>query len=354
MGKKKNEIWSVVALVLAALSIWTVTQQAKDYSFKDLKEYFMNADPFWLVMAVICTACFILFEGLAILAVIKTFGHPRAVHKGVIYSAADIYFSAVTPSATGGQPACAFFMMEDGVPGAVSAVALLLNLVMYTASIMTIGVIAIIARPSIFIHFTTPSKILIIIGYLIQATLMVLIILLIKREDWVHAIGQFFIRLFTKIRIIRNPEKYEKKLDKITNEYRDCSEMIRGQYKMLVKCFLFNFLQRALQICVSVMIYLAGGGFGHLAGDIWVTHAFSVIGSNSIPIPGAIGVIDLLLLDGMADLMSEQDAITVELASRGISFYLCVFACLIIVAVGNFALKKNNTNDNLPESEDEE
>ncbi len=340
MGKKKNEIWSLVALILAALSIWAVVSQTKDYSFGKFKEFFMQSDPFWLAMAILCMMAFILFEGLAILCVLKAFGHKRSVNKGIVYSAADIYFSAITPSATGGQPASAYYMMSDGVPAAVSAVALLLNLVMYTASIMAIGIIAIILRPSIFINFTPFSKFLIVIGYVIQGTLVTFIILLIKREDWLHAIGAFFIRLFDKIKIIKNTEKLQKKLDRITNEYRDCAEMIDGHRGMLVKCFVYNFLQRALQICVSSMLYFAGGG--KLSGGIgvWVTHAFSVIGSNCIPVPGAMGVIDYLLVDGMKDLMDEQAAITLELASRGISFYICLIICVIIVTIGHFAIKR--------------
>ncbi len=340
MAKKKNGLWSLVALVLAALSILAVARQTKNYSLRDFKNYFVNSDPFWMVMAILCMISFIVFEGLAILSVLKAFGHPRAVNKGIVYSAADIYFSAITPSATGGQPASAYYMMADGVPGAVSAVALLLNLVMYTISIMAIGIIAIFLRPAIFMHFTVLAKVLIIIGYVILGSLCTFIILLIKREDWVHAIGSFFIRLCDRFRLTRRRDRLEKKLDRITNEYRDCAEMIDGHRGMLVKCFIFNFLQRSLQICVSVMIFLAGGGQGFLAIDIWVTHAFAVIGSNCIPVPGAIGVIDYLLLDGMADLMSEQDATTLELASRGISFYVCVILCIVIVAIGHFAIKR--------------
>ena len=352
MTKKKNELWSVIAFILAALSIWAIVRQTKNYSFRDFIEYFRDDNMFWIGMAVLCMLSFIVFEGLALLTVLKAFGHKRRVNKGIVYSAADIYFSAITPSATGGQPASAYFMLADGVPAAVSAVALLLNLVMYTASIMTIGIIALILRPSLFAHFTTVSKALIIIGYLILGTLIVFIILLIKREDWVHGIGSFVIKLSGKIKLIRNKGRFEKKLDRITNEYRDCAEMIDGNYGMLARCFIFNFLQRALQICVSVMIFMAGGGDGAKAIDIWVTHAFSVIGSNCVPVPGAIGVIDYLLIDGMKDLMSEQDAISLELASRGISFYFCIIICLAIVAIGHFAINKREINFNSEEDDE--
>ena len=340
MGKKKNELWSLVALALAALSVWAIVRQTKNYSFNDLLKYFREADSFYIILAILCMICFIVFEGLALLGVIKAFGYKRSVNKGIIYSAADIYFSAITPSATGGQPASAFFMMADGVPAAVSAVALLLNLVMYTASIMTIGIIAVIIRPSLFVNFSPVSLALIIIGYVILGGLITFIILLIKREDWVHAIGAFLIRIMGKIKLIRNRERFEKKLDNITNEYRDCAEMIDGHRGMLVKCFIFNFLQRTLQICVSAMVFLAGGGQFTKAVDVWATNAFSVIGSTCIPVPGAIGVFDFLMIDGVKDLMNETEATSLELASRGISFYVCVLTCIVIVAVGYFALRK--------------
>ncbi|MBE5849691.1 MAG: flippase-like domain-containing protein [Lachnospiraceae bacterium] len=351
MNKKKNWIWSFVAVVLAALSIWTVVQQTRDYSLDDFNNYISGADPAWIGIAIICMAAYILFEGLALLSVLKAFGYKRSVNKGIIYSAADIYFSAITPSATGGQPASAFFMLSDGVPAAVSAVALLLNLVMYTASIMTIGIIAIIIRPELFINFSTLSTVLIAIGYLILGILMTLIILLINREDWAHAIGLFFIKLLGKIKFIRNTKRFEHKLEKITAEYRECAEMIDGHRGMLVKCFVFNFLQRALQMCVSVALFIAGGGAITKAADVWATHAFSVIGSSVIPVPGAMGVIDYLLVDGMKNLMPADQAVSLELASRGISFYICVIVCILIVGFGYFSL---NRRIKLLKSEDDD
>ena len=345
MGKKKNELWSAVALVLAALSIWAVISQTKNYSINDFLAYYRRADRFWVILAVLCMICYIVFEGLALLSVIKAFGYKRSVNKGIVYSAADIYFSAITPSATGGQPASAFFMMADGVPAAVSAVALLLNLVMYTASIMTIGIIAVIIRPQLFINFTPFALFLIILGYVILGVLITFIILLIKKENWVHAIGAFLLKIFGKIKLIRNPERFEKRLDRITNEYRDCAEMIDGHRGMLVKCFMFNFLQRALQICVSAMIFMAGGGQFSKAVDVWATHAFSVIGSTCIPVPGAIGVFDFLMIDGVKDLMSESEATSLELTSRGISFYICVLVCIVIVAVGYFVINRRSETE---------
>lgn len=340
MNSKKNELWSMVAVILAVTSIVVVSRQTQNYSMDDFISYISSANPFWLCMAFLCTLLYIFFEGYAILRIIKVFGYPRKIRNGIVYSAADIYFSSITPSATGGQPASAFFMMADGVPAGVSAASLMVNLVMYTASIMTIGIVAGVLRPEMFFHFAPFSKFLIIIGYIILGALMFCIIILLKKEKWVHSICSFILRILSRIRIIKRVDRFEKKLDKIIDEYKTCSEMIDGHRGMLVECFIYNFLQRSLQICVSVMIFLADGGAAANVIDVWATHAFSVIGSNCVPIPGAMGVIDYLLLDGMGNLMSAEDATSLELTSRGISFYFCIFLCLIIVAFGYFVINR--------------
>ena len=66
----------------------------------------------------------------------KAFGYKRKFRKALVYSTSDIYFSAITPSATGGQPASAYFMMNDKIPGAVTTIVLLVNLTLYTTSII--------------------------------------------------------------------------------------------------------------------------------------------------------------------------------------------------------------------------
>lgn len=53
-----------------------------------------------LAAAALCTLLYILLEGLALLTICRALGYRRSVGQGVLYSAADIYFSAITPSAT--------------------------------------------------------------------------------------------------------------------------------------------------------------------------------------------------------------------------------------------------------------
>ena len=66
------------------------------------------------------------------------------------------------------------------------------------------------------------------------------------------------------------------------------------------------------------------------------------IGATYVPIPGAMGFTDLMMLDGFRTLMPEAKAAGLELLSRFVSFYSCVIICLIITIIAFLARRKNN------------
>ena len=62
-----------------------------------------------------------------------------------------------------------------------------------------------------------------------------------------------------------------------------------------------------------------------------------------MPIPGGMGVNDYLLLDGLRDVMSVEDATNMELTSRGISFDICVLLSIVITAIGYMRVRKRKS-----------
>ncbi len=331
---KKKLFWAVFAVVIAVLTIFAVVSQSKDFSVEMLVEFIKTANPFWMAAAVISMSGFIIFEGLAIRVLVFGLDTGRRRCRGILYAAADVYFSAITPSASGGQPASAFFMIRDGISGAVSAVILLVNLVMYTFAIMFVGVVCVTGKPQVLMHFGTPSKVLIALGFLIMGISAAGFLLLLFKERLLHRICEWLLRLIHRMRLIRHPEKLEAKLQHIMDEYDECAGMIASKWKMLFLAFLFNLLQRVSQITVTPCVYMATGGSLSRFFELWSTQAFVAIGSNCAPIPGAMGVADYLLLDGLNGIVEASAVTNMELVSRSISFYSCVILSLLIVAAG--------------------
>ncbi|MCI9125916.1 MAG: flippase-like domain-containing protein [Eubacterium sp.] len=323
---KNKVLWSLVLLVLIGLTIYAIIGSNESFTLQGFITYVKSASVGWIIAAFGCMAGFFVFEALALKVLCSAFGYKKSLRRCITYSASDIYFSAITPSATGGQPASAYFMMKDKIPGAVTTMILLVNLTLYTVSIIVIGVICFTTRPMMMAHFSIVSKVMIVIGVCVQFVLLSLFLLLVYKEKIITRSANFFLNLFMKMHIIKNVEAKQQKLKLVEKQYKECAKAIGSHKKYIFGAFLFNLLQRVSLIMVSVCVFIGIGGTKIY--DAFVAQGFVVLGSNSVPIPGAVGAADYLFIDGFGHLVG--DSVSIELLSRGISFYCCIIVCGLI------------------------
>ena len=333
-SQKKKIFWMCFSLILSILTIWAVLRQSESMSIATLIDIIKSADKKWMLAAFLSGACYILFEAVAICSILKGISYKRSLAKGLLYSTSDIYFSAITPSATGGQPASAFFMHNDGIPaGAVSAT-LVLNVMMYNASIVALGVIAIILDPKGFLGFHLPAKILISLGFIGLSLLTLLFFSVLRRGDKVFEFVEKVLRFLHSKKLLHRLDSKLLKLQKIEKDYDNCSKLMHGQSGILHKAFFWNIIQRASQIIVPTFVYLALGGEKINSTVLFAKQCLITIGYNYVPIPGAMGISDYLMIDGFSSLFTKNQAFQLDMISRGITFYLSVAICGVITLIG--------------------
>ena len=281
----------------------------------------------WLLAALGCVLGFIFFEACGIRKSVRLLGKDCSLRKSWSYSAADIYFSAITPSASGGQPASAFLMLWDGIPGVQVTAALLLNLAMYSCSLVAIGLVCLVTRGRLFLSFGRIGRAMILVGCLVQLVLMSFFLLLIRSEGILWKLGRACIHGLGRLHLLREEEKLLRRFCTDMEQYRACLELYGDRKGEVWQIFLCNLLQRSSQIGVTVCVYLAMGGGKPGAFDLWALQSFVVIGANYIPIPGGMGVTDYLMLDGFSAFFAADQAAELEILSRSLSFYVCVAIC---------------------------
>lgn len=346
-GKKGKLLWSLLFIIIAAATVWAVASQSREFSLSDFAEYIKGASKPWLAAALAAAAGFIIFEGEAVRALCRGLDYKSKHRSGFVYSAADIYFSAITPSATGGQPMCAYFMMRDGIPGAVATVILIANLTMYTSALLAIGAVTILIAPGVFTAFGTLSKVFIIVGGIIQILFTVLFVFLMKNGHALRKICAGVLRFLCRLHILKSEKKKLEKLDSLIENYCLCAELMQSRKKMLFKVFILNLFQRISYISVILFTFLASGGNACDAFKVWAMEALVVLGSNSMPIPGAMGVSDYLMLDGFRAMVPGANAANLELLSRSISFYFCIIVCGITTLAAYLICMRRKPNDRL-------
>lgn len=338
--KNRNKIICfIVTLILALITIYAVFK-GSGISLDELIISLREASWEGIVLAGISMLGFIWFEGDALRAILQHMGYPVRRTQGFIYSAADVYFSAITPSASGGQPASAFFMVQDGIPVTAVMTALLLNLIMYTLAIISISIADILIFPKIFLNFSIACRILIVAGGVILAGLGILFYMLLRKQALMKSICLGISGLLHRLHCHRLAGRIERKLSSSLERYSHCVNAVLGGRKMLWKVYLLNVLQRMSQIIVTLFSFGAMHGDLHKLPHLLATQIYVVLGSNCVPIPGGMGVTDYLMLKGYCRLMPREEAFRLEILSRGLSFYVCILVSLITVIAGYIVLRK--------------
>ncbi len=333
----------MLLVAISAITIKIVTSCSKGFSWERFVCFLKGANPLWMVLAALCAFGFVYFEGLGLQCTCRFFGHGFSAGKGIIFSASDIFFSAITPSATGGQPAALILMMKYGTPAAVSAIALLLNLVMYTIAILLISAVCCLVYPGILLRMSLVPKLFIAFGVIVQIAFIALFLMCIFNDRLILKVCRWGLKLLCRLHIYRNYDEQYEKLLAMIKQYKECGALLRRETGLLIKVFLCNLAQRLSVILVSVCVFLAVGGKAGCAFKAFSVQALAVLGSNAVPVPGAVGIADYILLSGFKQLV--RDPVSIELLSRGVSFYSTILFCgilLLFVLIKMKTVKKHD------------
>lgn len=340
---KKKLPWMLLFLVLMVFSIWAVVSRSDSFSPSLLRETLIHSDVKWLVLAVIGMFCNILFEGFALDVLVRTLtkteGEKPIRSHGIVYSAADIYFSAITPSASAGQSASAFFMNRDGIPVAKSAVILVLNMLFYTGALAIVGIIGFALNPAMYWGMDTLAQTLVMVGFIILIGLCVIFVLILRKEQWIKKVAVKLVRLEKKLHLIKDVDGRVKKIESAIDQYKNCAKLISKNKPAMFAAFFLNLLQRFSLVSTTVLVYLAFGGSMSNLADVTAVSCLVLVGVYSLPVPGGMGVADYLLLSGLCQIEDIASTANLALFSRGISFYSCILITIIILIIG-YALQE--------------
>lgn len=321
---RKQIINITVLLVLIGITVFVLLKSNEELNFGNLLSFIKNSNPWYLVGAVACMIAGIVFEGLSIYLISRKFGHKGKVISAIAYSSADIYFSAITPSATGGQPASAYYMVKDGMGAGTASFTLLLNAIAYTTALVILTVFAFALRPAFFAGFEPLVKFFIIFGVCVQVILLGLFVACMFCHRAVLKLGNGIITLLKKMHIVKNDEKWRTKLADEIDKYRNCVREIRKHILMFLCALLLNICQRVARIIISCLICMTADPTTSF-WDIFALQSFVIVGYTSLPVPGGVGAFEYLYLH-IYRTVYESDAfiLLAMMVMRTISYYVSI------------------------------
>ena len=326
-------IGAAAFIIILAVTLIFLRLTTEDFRFKDLPRTFMKLDGGFIALGFLCLAGYVVCEGRAMAAAGRAIGVKMTLWRSVVYSSTELFFSALTPSASGGQPAAAYYMSRDGIKLSKSSVILLNNTMHYTISLLVMSLVAIVLEgPFIFSpERGTSFRVLFILGFIANIAGFVCCLLFIFAPDLVRTVCTPIYRLLAKMHIIKDLDKSLASFEKSVVEYGECQKLIRRSPFAQFKVFLLNIAQRMFNFAIAYCVYRALGHNELPFMHIIVIQIMIVMAVNALPLPGAVGASETIHKQLYLTMyISKLEAVHAMLFTRFISFYSIIIICGVI------------------------
>lgn len=338
---KKHLLYIAIVVVLIALTFWYLKSEFEGLEFGKLLEAAKDLNPLWILLALLSMVLYPVIEGRCLAVIAKPMGYRLNYRQTTLFAAADMYFSAITPSASGGQPASAYYMVKKGMKVSESTTTLVLNILLYTLSLLAMGVWAMIWKFQFLLDCSRIFKILFAIGMLIHILLAALCIVCIFSKETVRNFGSFLLKVLYKLKFIKNREKKMESINGFVDKYGDCVTIIKENKGIMVKAFIGNCLQRMAFITAGYCVYRSFGFSDESFAGYTAIMLLLMVAVNGLPIPGAIGVSEGNFMAIFATVYTASTLMPGMIFTRFINYYILFIVCGIFTLICHLKMIKD-------------
>ncbi|MEG0615068.1 MAG: lysylphosphatidylglycerol synthase transmembrane domain-containing protein [Oscillospiraceae bacterium] len=318
--ERRNHILGFAVFVLLMLVTGIVL--FKGQNLGEIKAALLQASPIYLVLAFLMAVLFQVAEAVKIYMTINTMPVKVSFAKCLGYALIGFYFSSITPSSTGGQPAQIYYMKRDKINISYSSLTLLvLGFVHLATTLLFCG--GLFALKFDFISEKIKGvEFLFAFGIVVNVIILALVFVAIFSKKAAFSVVNGCIKILAKIKILKNPEKSKSAAAEQIKEYSASATYLRQNPMLLARVFVVNFAQITVMFLVTYFIYKAFGLSEYSALEIVVLQAVTTVSVASLPLPGSVGASESVFMIIFKTLFGSALILPAMLFSRGISFYL--------------------------------
>ena len=336
MRNKKKAIFNTIFLILI-FSI-TVYMVFKGEDLGEIIHTVRQADPVYLLISVVCVVLFILGESVIIFYMMRTLGAKVKMGHCALYSFVGFFFSCITPSATGGQPAQIYYMKKEKIPIPVSTLVLMIVTITYKMVLVVIGLgLMIFGRGFIRTHMYDIRHIF-YLGTGLNVFCVASMLLLVFHPVLARSILVKGMELLEKMHLMRHKSTRIEKLNASMDQYRDTAVFLKEHKQVIVNVFAITMFQRFALFTATWFVYKAFGLGGVKAVAVITLQAVIAVSVDMLPLPGGMGISEKLFAMIFIPVFGKRLLLPGMILSRGIGYYTELGLSALLTIVANFTI----------------
>lgn len=297
-------------------------------------QHMMNADLFWIGMALVSWVIFTIFEALGLhlflLQQKVKVKFPSSYLVGMIGS----FYSAVTPAATGGQPMQVFAYKKRGVSPGFATSGLAVKFFTFQTALLTMGGLLWALNGQAIAELGPGMRVLATTGFIINGFSVLLVLLLAINRNIVRWLVTGCIKLGKFLHLIKDEAKLAAKADAAMEDFHASVYLLTHHPLKLLVLLGISCLNVLGLMSISYCIYRALGLNEYSYLDILTRQFLLYISVSFTPLPGASGAQELGFTNGFfKNVFPAEMGVGPMLLWRFFTYYFTLITGFITVLI---------------------
>ena len=284
-------------ILLVIVSFVVVFFSLKD-DFNGAMNYFKNMNYLWVLVAIAFIILNIFFQSLSQYRFLKEVKPDYKFSSCFKLMCMAMFFNAITPFSTGGQPFEMYLLSKEGIKVSDSFNALLQNFITYQFGLILTSTVVIILN---LIFKIIPDSLLlekiVLIGYFVNVIVMAAIIFISRAKK---ANTKIFSKIFNFIfsfKFIKNKEEKKASFLKYLDDFYNSTAIMKNNKKNTILSFIYNLMGLWILYIIPVFVFYAFGHFKLSFTESFISSSFTYLIGSFVPIPGATGGLEYGFMD---------------------------------------------------------
>ena len=217
MGKNMKKALSALFILLSVAAVFCIAFGNAELA--DAWDVLRRLNPAWLAGLVCCWAAFVFFDVFATWQCLRKQGFSISLPRMMVINIIGLYYSNITPGASGGQPMQVNYMRRAGIPVGNGTTAVTIRLIANQFMISLLSLLFLVFNRAFVYEQLAGGIWFVRIGWLINFAVVPLVLLAAFRPKWIRKLAGGLIGLLTRIRLVKDRDAAEEKVNGVLDTY---------------------------------------------------------------------------------------------------------------------------------------
>lgn len=307
-------------------------------------EALKSIGPEWIILCALSWVAYLFFDALSIHHFLKSQGHRIPIASSLFVAISGMYYSNITPGASGGQPMQVYYLKKRNVPIGIGTSALTVKLFAFQFMLAVLGTVLWIAYKDYIALQLGNNMWILIVGYVYNVVVVVFTLMMATSKRLVRFIVTLIIKLGAKLRLTKDPAATQAKWDDVIDTFHASVMMITRRPMDLITQLVIATLQLLSLMAVTFFLYHAFKLTGASYGQITALGIMLYTSAAYTPLPGASGAQEGVFALYYSQVFPDGIRLMALLLWRFFTYYLSLIVGAIVSVVNSFRSGKKTSD----------